>query len=48
VAEEQLEQIELDPGQDEGALTPVRLAGGEVQRELAEAEQPTLTFEAST
>src|SRR5579871_6605372 len=34
VAHEQLEEVELDPGQGERAPGPCRLAGAEVEREI--------------
>src|SRR5580692_1401115 len=47
VAQEQLEQVELDPGQGEGPLAPVGLPGGEIHRELPEAQDAALAFEAA-
>jgi hypothetical protein len=45
VAEEELQQVEFDPGQGEGARTPVRLPGGQVERELAEPQHAPLALE---
>ena len=47
VAQEHLEEVEFDAGQGEGALAPLRLPGGQVEGEVADAEPPTLPLEAA-
>ena len=47
MAEEHLEQVELDAGEGEGAIAPLAFTGGEVEDEVAHTQETALPLESS-